>query len=637
MIFPLPQIDATRPLYLYGAGMMGVSYKRQIEQRGMLHLLKGFIEDQPSTQCYLGVPVIKRSDLTAQQVMQSQFLIASNRLAQVFGENLVAQGCRKENIVYPAALAWNGRSVVNAVKHDQRVCIYPAISNCDDLRLIGDKVRKKSMLLARKGVEVRVTIVVEASVNFDGIGCAGGELIRIGSGEPYPHALLQQSDAILIFNSSDLNCLDVAYHGKVYFYGISVLSSFANRVKRYLVLSQLMRHAQSIEKLKGKKRLRVAFLALHASVWKVDAVFTRMLDNPFFDPLIVVCPYVSFGEERMWADMQQSCEYFEGKGYPFICSYDVAEQRWLSLAEIGVDIVFFTNPHNLTRKEYYQDAYMGYLSCYVPYHHEVCRYGGDHAQYNQDFHNVLWKIFVPHRYSLDTFKAVSVAKGMNVIVTGYPAMEGLLERKVRGDNVDAWKTNDGRCRVIWAPHHTIDNAVLPYSNFLKYAQAFRNVAAVMKDQVVWSFKPHPLLKPKLYKHASWGREKTDEYYAYWATQPHAQLDEGEYIDLFLSADAMIHDSGSFLAEFLYVQKPVLYLFSENNQDDYYSDFGLAALEACDIGHCFDDVLAFLGRLIDSTWQLKDAHGAFLAKEIMPYFENELPSQKILSEIGRLVN
>lgn len=637
MIFPLPQIEATRPLYLYGAGMMGVSYKRQIEQRGMLHLLQGFIEDQPSTERYLGVPVIKRSDLTARQVTESQFLIASSRLGHVFEENLIAQGCAKESIVYPAALAWNGRSVIDAVKHDQRVCIYPVISNRDDLRLIGGKVRKKNMLLARNGVKVRVTVVVEASANLDMTDYAGVELIRIGSEEPYPHALLQQTDAILIFNGSDLSRLDVAYHDKVYFYGISVLSSFASRVKRYLAVSQPVKHAQLIEKLKGKRRLRVAFLALHASVWKVDAVFTKMLNSPSFDPLIVVCPYVSFGEERMWADMRQSCEYFEGKGYPFICSYDAAEQRWLNLTELGIDIVFFTNPHNLTRKEYYQEAYLGFLSCYVPYHHEVCRYGGDHAQYNQDFHNALWKIFVPHRYSFNTFKAVSVARGTNVIVTGYPAMEGLLEKKARGVNVDAWKTNDGRYRVIWAPHHTIDNAVLPYSNFLKYAQAFRSAADIMKDQVVWSFKPHPLLKPKLYKHASWGREKTDEYYAYWATQPHAQLDEGEYIDLFLSADAMIHDSGSFLAEFLYVQKPVLYLYSENNQDDYYSGFGLAALDACEIGHCFDDVMAFLGRLIESTWQLKDAHGSFLAKEIMPYFENELPSQKILNEIGQLVS
>ena len=632
MIFPLPEIDFTRPLYLYGAGMMGVSYKRQIEQLGMQSLLKGFIEDQPAIDSYLGVSVIKRSDLTEQQLRDSQFLIASNRLGEIFENNLIEQGCDRDNIVYPLSLAWNGRSVIEGVTSDKKVCVYPVVSSCEDLKLICSKAKKKKNLFAGRGIDLHVTVVVDAAMNFGASDYPEVELISAGCKEKFPTEILDRNDIVLILNGSDLSGIDVSFHDKVYFYGISVLESFARRIKGCLAVSQPGRHRKLINKIKGRGRIRVAFLAIHCSVWKVDAVFKKMLTNPFFEPLIVVCPYVSYGEERMWEDMRQSCAYFEGKGYPFISSYNGAEERWLSLEEIGPDIVFFTNPHNLTRKEYYQDAYLKYLSCYVPYHYEVCRYGGDAAQYNQNFHNALWKIFAPHEYSFETYKNVSIAKGLNVVVSGYPAMEGLMERKGISHYPDVWKSRDDRRKIIWAPHHTIVDAVLPYSNFLRYAQAFKDLSESMKDKVVWSFKPHPLLKSKLYKHACWGREKTDAYYDYWDSQSYTQLDEGEYTNLFLSADAMIHDSGSFLAEFLYVEKPVLYLLSESNKGEYYSGFGVAALEACEIGYCFDDVVNFVGRLVSSDQRIKDAHRDFLEKEITPYFDDEMPSDRIIKEI-----
>jgi hypothetical protein len=109
--------------------------------------------------------------------------------------------------------------------------------------------------------------------------------------------------------------------------------------------------------------------------------------------LILVCPYTAYGEERMWEDMKDTYEYFEDKGYPLLSSYNKDEDRWISLEEIKPDIVFFTNPHDLTRKEYYEDAYMNYLSCYVPYFFLTTTHDDDQSIYNQVFHNVLLEKF----------------------------------------------------------------------------------------------------------------------------------------------------------------------------------------------------------------------------------------------------
>lgn len=637
MIFPLPEIDLARPLYIYGAGLMGVSYKRQIEHLDRLNVLKGFIEDQPSVESYLGVPVIKRAELTAHQLESSQFLIASNRLCVVFENNLLAQGCAADRIIRPLPLAWNGRTVMDSIESDQNICIYPVVSSAEQLTIICNRAKKKINLFLTRGVNLHVTVVVHEDVSFDETMCVGVELLRLGKKDSYPRCILDKNDIILIINSNSLAALDAVYHSKVHFYGIGVLESFSRRLKGCLAVSQRGRHNDLLKKIKGKRCVKVVFLAIHHSVWKVDSIFNKMLASPLFDPIVLVCPFTSYGDERMWEDLRRCCELFDKKGYPFISAYNESEKSWLCLEELKPDIVFFTNPHSLTRREYYQDAYMKYLSCYVPYHHEVCRYGGDAAQYNQNFHNAIWKIFVPHEYSLRTYMNVSVAKGNNVVVSGYPAMEDLIEKKSNGQYTDVWKSCDGRRRVIWAPHHTIVDTFLPYSNFLKYAQAFRDLSETMKEKVVWSFKPHPLLKAKLYKHACWGREKTDEYYNYWQDESHTQLDEGEYTDLFLSADAMIHDSGSFLAEFLYVEKPVMYLVSEHNQGEYHSDFGAAALKACEIGYRFEDVVDFVERLIISCNEISIPHKEFLEKEVAPYFAGEVPSDRILCQISESIS
>src|SRR5690606_11048242 len=78
-----------------------------------------------------------------------------------------------------------------------------------------------------------------------------------------------------------------------------------NPRKRKLFLHMQKQHQALLQQIKGKEKIKVVFLAIHKSVWKVDSVFQKMLDDPFFEPLILVCPYTPYGEERMRQDMQE--------------------------------------------------------------------------------------------------------------------------------------------------------------------------------------------------------------------------------------------------------------------------------------------------------------------------------------------
>lgn len=406
--------------------------------------------------------------------------------------------------------------------------------------------------------------------------------------------------------------------------------------KRVLFKKMQKKHKQLIEQIKGKEKIKVVFLAIHKSVWKVDPVFKKMLDDPYFEPIILVCPYTAYGEERMWEDMKDTYEYFEDKGYPLLSSYNKDEDKWISLEEIKPDIVFFTNPHDLTRKEYYEDAYMNYLSCYVPYFFLTTTHDDDQSIYNYLFHNVIWKNFMPHEFSFNRMKKVSSIKGVNSLLVGYPFVESFYCS--RNDAISVWKEqNSTKIKLIFAPHHTIEDGNLKLSNFLVISEFIKELATKHKDIIQWSFKPHPILKSKLYKHSEWGKEKTDRYYSFWKNEKYTQLDEGEYINLFLQSDGILHDSGSFIAEYLFVEKPCAYLqLNGEVQINSINDFGLLALDSYHSINSLDEVNLFITSVIEGKIGLKSNHLKFIEDYKHNFFNNTSPSDSILHKIKKYI-
>jgi CDP-glycerol glycerophosphotransferase (TagB/SpsB family) len=104
----------------------------------------------------------------------------------------------------------------------------------------------------------------------------------------------------------------------------------------------------------------------------------------------------------------------------------------------------------------------------------------------------------------------------------------------------------------------------------------KELAVKYRSQVSIAFKPHPVLRSRLEE--LWGREKTDEYYRFWEELDNTFVADGEYAALFAASDAMIHDCGSFTAEYLYTGKPVLYVFRHDRRATE-NEFGRRALRA----------------------------------------------------------
>ena len=245
----------------------------------------------------------------------------------------------------------------------------------------------------------------------------------------------------------------------------------------------------------------------------------------------------------------------------------------------------------------------------------------------------MWRIFCAHRESAQVFERTQAIKGRNVLTTGYPLLEQLSFDQDTGSN-DAWKAQPKKkLRIIWAPHWGTGSGPVPRTSFYDFSELFRDLAEEYADCVQWAFKPHPLLRPHLEKLPEWGVARTRDYFEYWRSQPHTQLEQGDYIDLFRGADALIHDSYSFLAEFLFLDKPAVFVRGGSARDHFLNGFGKACFDAHQI---VDEPSALRGALqaiVDGNDPMKERRQKFVES----YFAglgDTVPSALIVKEIEK---
>ena len=307
---------------------------------------------------------------------------------------------------------------------------------------------------------------------------------------------------------------------------------------------------------KAKSQVNVVFFAFDSNTWKYDSLFQAMQKDPLFSPMVLAVPQVNKGRDFMLFQLRHGCEYYESKGYPTICSYNEETDSYVDAFSLHPDIIFFSNPYDaLTDDRYNIKRYMKKcLTCYVNYTFCSVPYLWQCAS---EFHQKVWRYYVECEDNLKQVK--EFYSGYNCVVTGYPTSDLFASTVASGKD---WKLKDAKLkRVIWAPHHTIEGQtrLIQFSTFLLYYDFMLRLAEEYQDVVQFAFKPHPLLLPALYAHPDWGKERTDDYYNKWAKGKNTVFVNGDYIDLFKSSDAMIHDCGSFIIEYLHVNKPVMFL------------------------------------------------------------------------------
>lgn len=402
--------------------------------------------------------------------------------------------------------------------------------------------------------------------------------------------------------------------------------NFKNIYNLYIIKKAPWRHLKALEIVRKKEIVKVAFFLNHESVWKYEVLYDLMLQHPRFEPKIFVCPVVNFGMENMLFEMDKAFEAFKKKGYDIIKTYDKETGKYLDIKKtFAPDIIFYTNPHEgLQDYRYFIKQFPNTLTCYVPYSITTTNY---EFAYNLDFHSLVWKIFSETPFHKEIASHNKNTKGVNSIVTGYPGFDPLLINKAPKE---VWKNkNPALKRIIWTPHHLM-NELSKLSNFLEYHDFFLELAINYKDKLQIAFNPHPLLRVKLENDPNWGKEKTDNYFNKWANLENGQYGDGYYIDLFLTSDALIHDSGSFMAEYLVTWKPVLYMIRNESIMDYWSVFGEKTIAVHYQSRNQKQVIDFIENVVlKENDPIKEERNDFVKNTLLPK-NNLTASENILN-------
>jgi len=349
---------------------------------------------------------------------------------------------------------------------------------------------------------------------------------------------------------------------------VSLFKSIANKVFQI-----------NIERIKKQKKVTVAFLLYNNMKWSCEAIYKKLAENPEFEVFIAVAPCNTLPSE-IWVNYKCALEYFRGRGFKTIGMYDLTDGRYLSWEEIGTpDIIFNLDPYHLAFKESasMENFPLSALNIYIPY--SVFIAAIPNSEFNLLSHKLCWKIFCESPAHKEMAKKYSDIGDDNVLAAGYVKMDDFFI----GQTVDAgliWKVKAGADekkikKIIYAPHYSVRDAYgdVKFGNFDKIYMDIYEYAKQHSETTSWILRPHPSLEAMCVQYKVFKNEQQyADYLNKWDELPNAKVsDRGTYTDIFMSSDAMILDSISFLSEYLYAHKPALFLTRQGQIRNDYGD------------------------------------------------------------------
>lgn len=414
-----------------------------------------------------------------------------------------------------------------------------------------------------------------------------------------------------------------------------VLRNHIPPVSRWYIKHFRQSQLAAARKLKGKEQIDVAFFLTIPGMWKSDYLFRALRANPRYHPYVVIYPYSSykgFSREEVDETLSRTELFIKNKGFEYHIPYDSKHRKWQDVKKtLNPDIVIFSTPYKDHLPQYFVYHFRDRLTCYIPYGFISLELSK--INYDLMFHNLVGLHVVETELHKQMAADFGRNNGVNAVVTGYPGTEVFL----RDDYCPSysWKPQSAeKKKVIWAPHHTI-NYDIEGSSFLLICNDMLELAEKYRDRIQFVFKPHQLLKFKL--QMAWGKEKTEEYYHKWASGENTQLEEASYIDLFMTSDAMIHDSGSFTTEYLFTRKPVMYLTDEKIASKRFGPFGIKSYGCHYHGTTRGEIEEFLSKVVlAGDDPMRKQREEFFNKYLQP-IDGMMPSERIVYEIEKLIN
>lgn len=346
------------------------------------------------------------------------------------------------------------------------------------------------------------------------------------------------------------------------------------------------------KKVQSGSKLRVCFSVIYDSIFSAENVLKKMLNESVFEPCILVIPDTSRGEGNMFYQMDKTYKTLCAKYKNIYHLYDFQKKEFIDWSD-KMDVCFFANPYDSMTHEFYTVKYLSdkCFCVHVPYGYTgLTKYSLD-TIYRTEEYSTFSKIFAENRNVYKLIKEHQKYSVDNLEVVGYPKMDSVAYLKVEIPD---------RPLIVLAPHHTVRKipGFINISNFLRLSEFYLELPKKY-PQIDFIFRPHPLLFITLSTPDLWGKEKVDEYIAKVRDIPNMQYQEGEdYFETFAKSSALIHDCGSFFAEYFYFDKPQCYILENDEKIQIeFSDFGRLTMENVYRAYTEKDIENFINDVV----------------------------------------
>lgn len=328
----------------------------------------------------------------------------------------------------------------------------------------------------------------------------------------------------------------------------------------------------NLKKDKNRK-IRVAFICEENQKWGYQSIYDEMESDENFEVLpILNLPIITYRRQEFLQG--KNIEFFNSQGMEAIDGYDYENNTYKSLYDLKPDIVFYQQPWYMIQKQIPAVVSNYALTCIISYGFtsiDVQSWGSEAIRKNS---GNIWRMFTESKYHNNFYQKAASLKHKDIAITkGYPKLDNYA-KPIAQEFESLWKdTNQkDKYRIIWAPHHSIEKYGFEMSNFKEQYLYFLNFAK-KHSEYSFIFKPHPSLRYKCISENFLSAEEYDNYINEWNSLPNATVyDKGNYFDIFKTSDILITDSSSFLAEYFYSGKPIIFFQSQNRAG--FNEFGL---------------------------------------------------------------
>lgn len=336
-----------------------------------------------------------------------------------------------------------------------------------------------------------------------------------------------------------------------------IYTSIKKHLKNFLEKRKNKKNRQKIiQKFRNGELLKICLITSRPGMWSYDYLYKLLKNDNRFEVVIVVMPDPFQGKDVMFRYLHESTLELEKKGIASICGWNYENNIPLNFKEdINPDLILYSDfwyPH--FNYNFYILNNLDKITMLNEYGYSVMQ---DEKTCGFEMNRLVDMYFRPTEIHKKMAEKIMKNNGKNVIVTGSPKLDYFLDTKYKPQS--PWKKqNKTKKRIIWAPHHSryMPNDMYCCNAFWEIYDFMLEIAKKYKDEIQFAFRPHPMLREKILK--EWGEDATCSYFKKWESLDNCQISDGNFIDLFMTSDAMIMDCCSFLAEYTATNKPLFY-------------------------------------------------------------------------------